>query len=137
MGQPEEAANNAAHAPPSPSRNVHPRHARCGTQGNRSDDERQALMPPLVFLDLPPSGAVAPRVPICELMRHDRVEYEQRVYIVRGFDPIGVVEPLVYLEDAGTGERTVAPLIDLLESGRQHSVRAVGAGQAPTETDST
>jgi hypothetical protein len=94
-------------------------------------------MPPLVFLDLPPSGAVLPKVPICELMRHDQVEFNQRVYIVRGFDPIGVVDPLVYLEDASTGERTVAPLTDLLESGTQHSVRAVRPRQAPDKNGST
>jgi hypothetical protein len=90
-------------------------------------------MPPLVFLDLPPGGD-RPVVPICELMRDDRVVYDERVYVVRGFDPIGVVDPLVYLEDASTGTRTVAPLIHLLENGSRHSVGAPTADQARGES---
>ncbi len=80
-------------------------------------------MPPVVFLHLPPTETPAePRgIPLDELMRDDRVVYDRRPFIVRGFDPIGVVAPLVYLEDVETGERRIALLTDLLEHGTQHS----------------
>jgi hypothetical protein len=95
-------------------------------------------MPPLVFLYLPPTETTAePRgVPIEELMRDDRVVYESRPCIVRGFDPIGVVAPLVYLEDVETGERRIALLNDLLQHGTQYPSHVADVDRTVDEAES-
>ena len=41
------------------------------------------------------------------------VRHRGRVFVVLGFDPMGVVSPCVYLEDAETGEPVTAPLAGL------------------------
>jgi hypothetical protein len=45
----------------------------------------------------------------------ERLSFEGRTYLVRGFDPIGVAGGLVYLEDAETGERVAATASRLLD----------------------
>jgi len=95
-------------------------------------------MPPLVYLQLPPTGSAAePRgIPLEELMRDDRVVYDHRPYVVRGFDPIGVVSPLVYVEDVTTGERRIALLNDLLEHGTQSPSDVPDAGRTVRMSES-
>jgi hypothetical protein len=41
------------------------------------------------------------------------VSFAGRPHVVVGFDPMSVLEPLVYLEDAETGERRSALLADV------------------------
>jgi len=43
----------------------------------------------------------------------DIVIYRGRRLVVRGFDPMSVVDPRAQLEDPETGERLVAPLAEL------------------------
>lgn len=54
----------------------------------------------------------------------DQIVVDDRVFIVRGVDPMSVAVPRVYLEDAETGEIVV----DLLAA-----VRALVEEQEPTE----
>jgi hypothetical protein len=45
----------------------------------------------------------------------ERLSLEGHSYLVRGLDPIGVSDGLVYLEDAATGERVAVATSRLLE----------------------
>ena len=59
----------------------------------------------------------------------DIVTYEQRSYVLRGFQPMSIPDRNAYLEDAETGRRIHIPL-RLLE--RAHFRRG-GAGGHPRE----
>ena len=52
-----------------------------------------------------------------QVSRGMRVSYRERDYVVVGFDPMSVHEPLAYLEDVETGETCEAPLDELLGPG--------------------
>jgi hypothetical protein len=41
------------------------------------------------------------------------VRHGDRLLLVLGFDPMGVVSPCVYLEDVKSGEQVTVPLADL------------------------
>jgi hypothetical protein len=45
--------------------------------------------------------------------RDDLVSHHGRLYFVRGFDPAGVLDARVYLEDAETREQKTVPLEEL------------------------
>jgi hypothetical protein len=45
----------------------------------------------------------------------ERLSLQGRSYLVRGFDPVGVSDGLVYLEDAATGERVSVTASHLLD----------------------
>ncbi|HWG56421.1 MAG TPA: hypothetical protein VNT58_07855 [Gaiellaceae bacterium] len=46
----------------------------------------------------------------------DPIRWRERSWILRGFDPMGVPERRVELEDADSGERLRVPLDDVCES---------------------
>jgi len=52
-------------------------------------------------------GAHTDACSICGMRLGDRIVVDDRVFIVRGVDPMSVDAPRVYLEDAETGEMVV------------------------------
>jgi hypothetical protein len=59
----------------------------------------------------PAFGAVRRLTPTVELGM--LVQHRGRLFVVLGFDPMGVISPSVYLEDTETGEPVTAPLAEL------------------------
>ena len=59
----------------------------------------------------------------------DRLRIDDRVFIVRGLDPMSVTAPRVYLEDAETGERVT----DLLARVRALVEDAGEQSQGPNQ----
>ena len=52
-----------------------------------------------------------------QVSRGMRVRYREREYVVVGFEPMGVHDPVAYLEDVESGEPCEAPLDELFGSG--------------------
>jgi hypothetical protein len=75
-------------------------------------------MPALLFLDLPETGEASTDIPPAppQLQRDQLVGYEGGTYFIRGFDPLSVVAPRVYLEDTETHLPRTADLEHLIEN---------------------
>ena len=56
----------------------------------------------------------------------DFVLYRSQTYILKGFDPIGVPERRVYLEETTTGHELQVPLTEISPKGRQLPAREEG-----------
>jgi hypothetical protein len=75
------------------------------------------MMPALLFFDLhlpTPLPVEARAAGSDELSRGERVAFEGRTFVIRGFDPSGASGRRVYLEDAETHEFRTAVLADVL-----------------------
>jgi hypothetical protein len=48
------------------------------------------------------------------MLIEETITWRGRAYRVRGFDPMGVTDPAVHLEDAATGEWLRVPFDDLV-----------------------
>jgi hypothetical protein len=57
-----------------------------------------------------------------------RVLWNGRVYYLRGWDPMGVPDQRADLEDAETGEHTVAPLEEVLSFSAESDRSEGGVG---------